>query len=103
MAVESAADLASFFDLDEFAVPVTWQSAAGSAQLPAIFDAEHLAVSGLGEVEVSSAAPQIVCRAADLPADAAQGDTVTIDGTSYAVRDIRPDGTGVVTVMLEVL
>ena len=101
MAVESAADLAAFFDMGEFAVQVSWQSAAGSAQLPAIFDAEHLAVSGLGEVAVSSAAPQIVCRAADLPADAAQGDTVTVDAATYAVRDIRPDGTGVVTVLLE--
>ena len=101
MPVESAADLASYFDLDEFAVPVTWQSASGSTQLPAIHDAEHLAVTAIAEVAVAAAAPQIVCRAADMPADAEQGDMVTIEGTSYAVRDIRPDGTGVVTVMLE--
>ena len=101
MAVESAADLAAFFDTAEFAVTATWQTAGGSADLPVIFDAEHLALASLAEVALSTASPQLLCRAADLPAGAAAGDTVTVAGASYVARDIRPDGTGVVTVLLE--
>jgi len=101
MPVESAADLGGFFDIEEFAETAVWTSAGGPKSLPVIFDAEHLALAADAAVAISTADPQLMCRAADMPADAAQGDMVTVRGRDYLVSDIRPDGTGVVTALLE--
>jgi len=101
MPVESDADLRAFFDVAEFAETIQWQSSSSTKDLPAIVDAEHLALVSDATVPISTSEPQIVCRAADLPADAGQGDAVVMRGDVYAVRDMRPDGTGVMVVILE--
>ena len=110
MSVESAADRAVFLDADDFGVEATWTKAAGGAStLPGILDdassldAGGLGGSGLGHV---AARPGFVCRTADVPSGAAQGDTLS--GTSqlgeafnYKVVTIEPDGTGFKRVNLE--
>lgn len=95
MPVESAADLASFFNDDEFAVVATYQPRYGDAvEITGIFDAPHEAVDAGGEVAVSSFGPQLRVQTAALPCDIAAGDVVTIGEDDFKVADFQPDGTG---------
>ena len=100
MPAESAADLAAMFG-DDFAVLATWTHAGADTSLMVIFDAAHMAVDLETGAPVSTSAPQITVRDADLPAGAAQGDAVIVAGKSWKVRDLQPDGTGVTVAMLE--
>lgn len=97
MAVETAADLAVFFNTDEWAVSATYEGDTVSV----IFDAAHIqAVTG-AEVPVSTVQPVALIRDSELPNDADQGDGVTINGTAYEVADIQPDGTGLTLLVLQ--
>jgi len=50
---------------------------------------------------VSTSAPALHVRLADLAAEPGQGDGVTIDSRDYEVVDVRPDGTGGATLVLQ--
>lgn len=102
MAVESADDLASFFDADEFGTPALYRAGGTGSprQVVGLFDAAYSApgLAGLG-----AEAREIVfrCLASELPA-AQQGDTLAVAGVVYRVRSARPDGNGTVTLVLAV-
>lgn len=110
MPVESAADRLVFLDADDFGVEATWTKQGGGASTVtgiiddgSAMDAAGLGASGLGQV-VSR--PSFVCRAADVPSGAAQGDTLS--GTSqlgsafaYRIVSIMPDNTGMSIATLE--
>ena len=100
-ALESAADLEAFFDLSDFAIAATWMHGSVSVQISVLFDAEHMTYDAEAGVVVSTSSPQVMVRASDIPSGAAQGDLVIMGGDHWRVRDMRPDGTGIVTVMLE--
>jgi hypothetical protein len=85
-------DFAPFFA--DFGVNVT----LGSATFKGIFDADHIAA--LGGV-IDGQQPQVVCRSSDVAA-AAFGGAITVNATSYTVRGIAPDGTGLTLLTLEV-
>lgn len=102
MAVESDADRAIFVSADDFGVEITWTRAGGgSFGLAAIFDADHLLLTSefLDEGQ-SGASPRVMVRSADIPPGAEQGDTLHIDGSTYRVVELRPDGTGMTDVKL---
>ncbi len=102
MAVESAEDLASFFDTDEFALAATYTLQGGGASaVNGIFDDAFIEVEVGAGVPIGSTDPQFKCRSADVPATAAEGDTLTASGTVYTVRIIEPDGTGSTRLTLE--
>lgn len=102
MPVESAADRAAFVSADDFGVAATWVSAGGSATVNGIFDAEYqLLTTALLDEGQEGATPVLHCRTADIPADAAHGDTVTIDSTDYTAVEFKPDGTGMSLVRLQ--
>ena len=63
-----------------------------------IFDNDFLAVD-LDESEVESTEPTLLARTADV-SGLAHGDSLTISSTSYKVRGIQPDGTGMTQIML---
>ena len=88
-------DLEKMLDLDEFAQLVT----VGGVDLAGIFDEPY---SGLNVQtgEVASAAPQVMCRTAALPA-VKPGDTVSAGGRQWRVTAVQPDGTGMTTLILE--
>jgi|GEM_PF-844236 len=99
MTVESADDRAAF--IADFGVAVTW-AGAGTTFL-GIFDRPSMMVEGLADVTVIDRDASLLCLEADLPGDAAENDTVAIDGESQAFRcqALRPDGTGFVVVDLK--
>lgn len=98
MAVESADDLAVFFDVDDFGVAATYQGATVNG----IFDNDFIEVETGAGVGVALQQPRFVCRSADV-LGVVEGHTLTISGNDYTVRIVQADGTGTTTLILEVV
>ena len=93
-------DLESFFDIDAFAQIATYTRLGYPAiQIRVIFDSEYSVSEGVGEPGTGVASPQAHCKTADV-GYASHGDTLAVDGTTYYVQEVRPDGTGVTTLIL---
>lgn len=86
-----AEDLDIFFDTDDFAVTATILGSSVSG----ILREEFIQVDF-----VESKRPVFECIAADVTG-IVHGDTVVISSTTYKVRGIQPDGTGIVKLVLE--
>lgn len=105
MAVESAADRAAFFA--DFGDSAVWTPAGGSASAPIAghFDDEFFEALGDTGAGVSGSQPRFECRAADV-AGIAAGDDLAVtpahsaSATAYKVAEVRPDGTGMMTIWL---
>lgn len=89
------ADLNVFFDTKDFAQSATYTPAGGQAKtINCIFDDAFAAVQG-----VESSDPQVLVKDSDV-IDVKHGDTLAVAGTTYKVRGIHPDGTGITTLIL---
>jgi hypothetical protein len=84
-----AEDLTAFFA--DFSVPAT----LGAASFAVIFDAAYIDALG-----ISTNQPAAVCKSTDVAA-CSLGTAININGTAYTVREVKPDGTGLTTLMLE--
>ncbi len=101
MAVETATELAIFFDADDFGVAASYTPQGGSAvTINGIFDNEFFEVAAGGEVAVAMEQPQFACRTSDV-SSAAEGDSITINTINYTIRVVQSDGTGVTVLVLE--
>jgi len=101
MAVETAADRAIFLSTGDFGVAASYTPSGGvAATVNGIFDNEYFETDAGGEVAFALQQPMFHCRTADV-SSAAEGDAITISGTNYIVRNVRPDGTGMTMLMLE--
>jgi len=74
-------------------------AAIGANSFSVIFDHEYFAVD-IGEAGQEHRQPFFTCISSDLPQGAADGTVVTIGGTDYRIKNIRPDGTGISVVDL---
>lgn len=91
MALESAADLAGYFDTDGHGVAATYTPSGGSgSSIDVILNREYVSIGGPSQVGVESFAPVVYCRASDV-SSIAQGDTFLIDSTTYTVVGVEPD------------
>lgn len=99
MAVESAADRLSFLSADDFGVTAVF----GSTSVAGIFDREYEALVFTGEAAVASRSPRFVCREADLGSLGRQGQQLTVGSDQFRVREVKPDGTGMVVLELELM
>lgn len=91
--VETANDLTVFFaDGDSASI--------GGVTVRGHFENEHDPVNAGGMVEFSIQSATFSCKSSDVTA-VAEGSLITINGASYAVTDIQPDGTGVTMLILE--
>jgi hypothetical protein len=86
-------DFAPFFNTADFAVDAT----LGGVAVEGIFDADYL--EPLGNV-VEGSGPVFTLATADATG-AVHGTTLVIGATTYKVRGIEPDGTGVTLLRLE--
>ena len=104
MAVEDAADRAAFLDPGEFGGTGTYTRQGDKpVGLGGIFDREPITLSIGADLSLDDAGPQLLVAESDLPAGAGQGDAVTIPGEgNFLVKNIRPDGTGMAVIRLEV-
>ncbi|MBK7592226.1 MAG: hypothetical protein IPI27_13395 [Betaproteobacteria bacterium] len=85
--------IASFFGTDDFAVTAT----LAGVSVTGIFDAQYY--EPLGN-DVQGSQPMFMLPTASAPS-AAHGQTLVIGASTYKVRGVEPDGTGVTVLRLE--
>lgn len=99
--IESDDTLSFFFSTNDFATTATFAPFIGpEVTITGILDNPYLAADAGGIVEFSSTSPTFMTKTSDLP-DLAYGDTLEIGSTTYMIREIMPDGTGITTLALE--
>ena len=100
MAIETDADLAELFSTDEHGTAGTFTPDGGSAStVNGIFGNVYFDIPA-GETGIEGKQSSFMCRSSDIT-DAAHGDSLVVSGTTYTVRGVQPDGTGVTTLILE--
>ena len=101
MAVETATELAVFFEADDFAVAATYTPDGGSpVTISGIFDNEFFEADAGGMVSVAIQQPRFQCSTSSV-SGAEEGDALVVNGVSYTIRVVQPDGTGVTMLVLE--
>ncbi len=92
-------NLGVFFAPFDFGVEASYSRVSGGdpVVIDGIFDAQYIEPS-TGVVEDSG--PVFTCATSSVP-NAAHGDELVIGGTTYVVRGVQPDGTGVTVLVLE--
>jgi hypothetical protein len=99
VAVETADD--RLIMLADFGVAATYTPSGGSASsITVIFDNAYEAVDTGGGVSFAVRQPRVTARTADVP-NASEGDTLAVEGVTYVIRIVMPDGTGITELMLE--
>ena len=89
MAVESAADRAIFFDVDDFGTAASYTPSGGSAAtVNGIFDNDFVEVDTGGGVGIALQQPRFLCRTADV-SSAAEGDALVVSAVNYTVRIVQ--------------
>lgn len=97
------ADAAILAARNEFGSTVVYTPAAGGGPytLTAILDRPYQStVISPAEVELAGRGPVLDLRLADLAVEPLQGDALTVDGGSYTVEEVEPDGRGGVKLLL---
>lgn len=95
-------DLTSFFETDDHAVSASYIRGI----YPSTATARATTVAGIFENEyvetqfIQGDRPTFTCAASDVE-NIAQGDWLIISGGTYKVAEYRPDGTGVIMLILE--
>ena len=72
-----------------------------TATIYALLRKEYLEEEAGGEVGVESSAPFALVRTSDVP-NVVQGDQITINGTTYTIWAVEPDGEGMTDLRLSV-
>lgn len=98
MPVEHPDELLGMLHTDEFGVGVEIGGSGSTFMVCGILDREHIAV--LGETsEINTGRPILHCRSIDV-GDVEQGMSAVVNGVTYRIVDIQPDGTGVTDLAL---
>jgi hypothetical protein len=99
MAVETADDRS--YLLADFGLSATYTPVGGTAStITVIFDNEYIPVDTGGGVAFAMQQPKCVGRTSDLAGNV-EGGALVIEGVTYAIRIVMPDGTGMTELMLE--
>tara|TARA_Y100000310_G_scaffold63046_1_gene58337 strand:- start:1309 stop:1635 length:327 start_codon:yes stop_codon:yes gene_type:complete len=90
MGVESASDLADFFNTSDFGVAATYTPSGGSAStINVIFDKPFSSVPlDTGEQDVESNTPTALCISSDV-SSVAHGDALVVSATTYSVVGVQ--------------
>lgn len=87
--------------LSDFGVSATYTPVGGvAATVTVIFDNEYFPVDGAGSMVFAMQQPKAFGRTTDF-VSVSEGATLAIDGTTYTVRVVMPDGTGMSEFLLE--
>ena len=99
MALETAQDQLNFFDTDTHGSTATVTINGSGSSISVIINKEYFAIAG-ESVDVDGTQPVVTCRSSDVTGiDTA--DTIAIDGVTYNIVNIQPDGTGMTTLILQ--
>jgi len=96
MAMDMSADNLAMLNSNEFGVT---SLTLNGVSIKGIFDAAYYQVIGV-DGGVESTTPAIICQATDA-AGVKHGWIAVVDGVTYAVVGIKPDGTGMMELALE--
>ena len=99
MAVESAADRAAFVSINDWGVSATYTHSGVSTTIAGIFDNDFVEVDG-GGVPFAMQQPRFFTPTTSV-SSAVEDDTLVISGTTYKIKVVQPDGTGMTTLVLE--
>lgn len=96
-------DIAALVDVEIFGVEALLRpvSTGKTLRIPGIFDAEYTSIEAGGSVGYATTAPRFLCATAALPSALTEGYRLVISGTSYTIRVVEPDGTGMTALTLE--
>jgi hypothetical protein len=100
MAVESADDRAIFLSVNDFGVSATFTRGATVTTISGIFDNDFVEVDAGGVIPFAMQQPRFLARTSDVSA-AVEDDTLVISGTTYKIKVVQPDGTGMTNLILE--
>jgi hypothetical protein len=87
-----------FFDEDLTVDALYVHPTSGNKHIQVIIDAPYGATQAAG-AEYQNTSPIAVCRTSDIP-DALDTCTLIVDGVTYTVREVQPDGTGITRLIL---
>ena len=96
-------DLAAIFFTD-WSREATYTPSGGTAKtIKVIFDCSYLAVDPDTQTKIMSTEPMLLAQAADLPdaENITQDDRFVIDGKNFRPVEPRPDGQGLIEIILE--
>lgn len=98
MAVETDNDRLAM--LNDFGVTAVHTSNGNDTDVVGIFDKDYEAVDVGGSVPFAMEQPRFYYRTSDLPS-VSDTDIIQIEGSTYYVRVIMPDGQGITELQLE--
>lgn len=99
MAVETADDRTAL--LADFGVTATYTPAGGEATtVTVILDTDFQEADAGGSITFAIEIPRVLGKTSDF-ANAAEGDTLVISGTTYVILVVMPDGQGMTEFRLE--
>jgi len=101
MAVETDTQRAIYFDTDEFGTSATFTdvSTATATTVKGMFDKDSQEIIGMSDVGIMEDVPTFHCVSTDVSV-AVFDDTLLIDSTTYKIKKIEPDGTGMTKLTL---
>lgn len=99
LAAQITADLDTFFDVSGFAVSASYVHGTTTTSIAVLFDKPYLENELAAAVGIESNRPTCRAKTSDV-ANAAHGDTLTINAITYTVVGVQPDGNGVSTLIL---
>lgn len=99
MAVESANDRAVFVSVNDWGVSATFTHGATTTTISGIFDNDFVEVD-TGGVPFAMQQPRFLTQSTAV-STAVENDTLVISGTTYKIKVIQPDGTGMTNLVLE--
>lgn len=96
-------DIDVFFDVTEFAEPVTFHlgddNAPNDRTITAIFDDEFTPRTQGTGIVLDTTDPMLTCKSTDV-ADIQRETMVTVRGALYSVVQLQPDGQGMTVIVL---
>lgn len=86
--------------LNDFGQDAIYTHNNESVTIKGILDLEFEEIDVGGSIPFAMQRPRFHCRTSDISA-ATNGDTLEIDGVTYIIRVLMPDGTGMTQIQLE--
>ncbi|QDP48581.1 MAG: putative head-tail joining protein [Prokaryotic dsDNA virus sp.] len=100
MVLESASDLAGYFDTSAHGTSATITINGSSSSINVILNKEYFAIDpGMG-IDVDGTQPVVTGRSSDM-SGVDNADTILIDSITYNIVDVQPDGVGCTALVLE--
>jgi hypothetical protein len=100
MPVETDVERSIFVNTNDFGVTATFTRGSTVTTISGIFDNDFVEVDTGGGVPFAMQQPRFLAKTSDVSA-AVEDDTLAISGTTYKIKVVQRDGTGMTNLILE--